>query len=76
MIGKLRIIADKWRKANIPGSNVDLNRLADDTLKMIDSEPLIKEVCDAFLYSISIQAINDSDNFTYKAKGGTTKRRR
>ena len=54
-IGKLRIIADNWRKANIPGSTVDLNKLADDTLKTIDSEPLIKEVCEAFLYSVSIR---------------------
>ena len=60
-IGKLRIIADNWRRANIPGSTVDLNKLADDTLKMIDSEPLIKEVCQAFLYSVSIQAIKDQN---------------
>jgi hypothetical protein len=38
-----------------------MNKLADDTLKMIDSEPLIKEVCQAFLYSVSIQAIKDQN---------------
>lgn len=58
-IGKLRTIADKWREANIPGNNIDLNTLADYTLKTIDGEPLIKEICQAFLYSVSIQAIKD-----------------
>ncbi len=60
-INKLRMIADRWRKASAPGSTVDMNKLADDTLKMIDSEPLIKEVCQAFLYSVSIQAIKDQN---------------
>jgi hypothetical protein len=55
------MIADRWRKASAPGSTVDMNKLADDTLKMIDSEPLIKEVCQAFLYSVSIQAIKDQN---------------
>jgi hypothetical protein len=54
-ISKLKTIADWWRKANAHGSTVDMNKLADDTLEMIDSEPLIKEVCQAFLYSVSIQ---------------------
>lgn len=60
-ISKLGTIADRWRKANTPGSIVDMNKLADDTLEMIDSEPLIKEVCQAFLYSVSIQAIKDQN---------------
>lgn len=60
-MNKLRTIADWWRKANAPGSTVDMNKLADDTLKMIDSEPLMKEVCQAFLYSVSIQAIKDQN---------------
>ena len=63
-IGKLRIIADRWRKASAPGSTVDMNKLADDTLKMIDSEPLIKEICQAFLFSVSIQARKDQ-NFEF-----------
>jgi hypothetical protein len=60
-ISTLRIIADRWRKANAPGSTVDMNKLADDTLEMIDREPLIKEICQAFLYSVSIQAIKDQN---------------
>ena len=54
-IDKMKTIADRWKKASTPGSTVDMNKLADDTLEMIDSEPLIKEVCQAFLYSVSIQ---------------------
>lgn len=67
-IGRLKIIAKRWREANTPGNNIDLNKLADYTLKVIDSEPLIKEVCQAFLYSVSINAIKDPnfDKATYK----------
>lgn len=66
-IVKLRTIADRWREANTPGNNIDLNKLADYTLKVIDNEPLIKEICQAFLYSISIHAIKDPnfDKDTY-----------
>lgn len=39
----------------------DMNKLSDNTLKMIDSGPLAKEVCQAFLYSVSIQAIKDQN---------------
>lgn len=60
-VRKLRFIADTWREANAPGSTIDVNQLADDTLKMIDTEPIIKEVCQAFLYSVSIQAIKDQN---------------
>lgn len=60
-INKLKAIADQWRIAKAPGSNIDINKLAEDTLKMIDSEPLIKEVCEAFLYSVSIQSSKDKN---------------
>ncbi len=53
----------------------DMNKLSDNTLKMIDSGPLAKEVCQAFLYSVSIQAIKDQnfDNTVNSASGGCTK---
>ncbi len=66
-IYKLRVVADKWKEASVPGNNIDLNKLADYTLKVIDDEPLIKDICQAFLYSISINAIKDPnfDKDTY-----------
>lgn len=67
-IGKLKIIVDRWKEADIPGNNIDLNKLADYTLKIIDNEPLIKDICNAFLCSISIRAIKDPnfDKETYQ----------
>jgi hypothetical protein len=67
-ISKLRIIIDKWREADTPRSNIDLNKLADYTLKIIDSEPLIKDICNAFLCSLSIRAIKDPNFYkdTYR----------
>lgn len=58
-IKKLKIIVEKWKEAEKPGSNIDLNRLADYTLKTIDEEPLIKDICNAFLISVSVRAIKD-----------------
>jgi len=70
-ISKLRIIADKWKEALIPGSNIDPNKLADFTLKIINEEPLIRDICDAFLWSIAIMAAKDPnfDSATYKKIG-------
>ena len=48
-IGKLRIIANRWKEADKPENNIDLNKLAEYTLKIIDDEPLIKDICNAFL---------------------------
>lgn len=67
-ISKLRIIADKWKEAFVPGNNIDPNKLADFTLKIINEEPLIRDICDAFLWSIAIIAAKDPnfDIATYK----------
>jgi hypothetical protein len=67
-ISKLRIIADKWKEALIPGNNIDPNKLADFTLKIINEEPLIRDICDAFLFSLSIKLAKDPnfDPATYK----------
>ncbi len=67
-VDKLRLIVNKWKETNVPGNNIDINKLADFTLKIINSEPLIREICDAFLISLSIQAIKDPkfDIDTYK----------
>lgn len=56
---RLRILIQKWKDANTPGNRVDLNRLADETLTVVNSDPFLKEVCDIFLYSIGIKAVND-----------------
>ncbi len=62
-IDKLKAILNKWKRS--PENNVDLNKLADETLKVIDEEPLIKDICQAFLCSISIKTMKDYDGVTY-----------
>ncbi len=67
-VGRLKSIVDKWKEANAPGNNIDINKLADFTLKEIDREPLIREICNVFLVSLSVQAVKDPsfDKDTYK----------
>lgn len=49
----------KWREANRPGSKADINKLVDETLVTINKDPFIKEICEAFLMSVSIKAARD-----------------
>lgn len=67
-VGRLKSIVDKWKEANVPGNNIDINKLADFTLKEIDREPLIREICNVFLVSLSVHAVKDPnfDKETYK----------
>lgn len=60
-INRLRILIQKWKDANVPGNRIDLNKLADETLAVINGDPFLKEVCEIFLYSISITAIKDKN---------------
>ncbi len=66
-IDRLRIIANKWREALVPGNNIDPNKLADLTLKAINEEPLIRDICEAFLMSVAITGAKDPnfDSATY-----------
>ncbi len=68
IMDKMKYLSKKWKEALSPGSNVDPNRLAEETLKVIEREPLIQDVCQAFLFSLSIMRAKDPnfDKSTYK----------
>ncbi len=56
---KFDVLINKWRN---PKNTADVNKLkllAEETIKAVESEPFIKDVCNIFLYSISAKAIND-----------------
>ncbi len=56
---KFDALISKWRN---PKNTADVNKLkilADETIKAVESDPFIKNVCDIFLYSVSAKYIND-----------------
>lgn len=53
------MLINKWKDPKNTGDINKLNRLADETIQAVNSEPLLKSVCEIFLFAISAKAMND-----------------
>ena len=49
----------KWRDPKNTGDINRLNRLADETMQAVNSDPFLKNVCEIFLFAISAKAMSD-----------------
>jgi len=56
---RFKILINKWRDPKNTGDINKLNRLADETMQAVNSDPLIKEICEIFLFAVSTKAMND-----------------
>ena len=56
---RFKVLINKWRDPKNTGDINKLNRLAGETIQAVNSEPLIKDICEIFLYAISAEAMND-----------------
>lgn len=56
---RFKILIDKWKDPKITGDINKLNRLADETVQAVNSDPLINEICNIFLFAVSAKAMND-----------------
>lgn len=56
---KFKILVNKWKNLKDTEDTAKLNRLADETIRAINSEPLLKNICEIFMYSISCKALQD-----------------
>jgi len=72
---RFKILANKWKDPKNTGDINKLNRLADETMQAVNSDPLIKEICEMFLYAISTKAIRDPSfrGMQGKFPGGSAK---
>lgn len=58
---RFNALINKWKDPKITGDVTKLNRLAEETIQTVNSEPLIKGITEIFLYSISTKAMNDQN---------------
>lgn len=49
----------KWRDPKNTGDINRLNRLADETIWVVNSDPLVKNICEIFLFAVSTKAMRD-----------------
>ena len=58
-ITKFKILMERWKDPVYLGDINRLNILADETINLVNSEPLLKDICEIFIYSVSIKMLND-----------------
>lgn len=56
---RFKTLINKWKDLKNTEDATRLNRLADETIQAINSEPLLKNICEIFMYSISCKALQD-----------------
>lgn len=68
-ITKFKILMERWKN---PKYLEDVNRLsllADDTIALVNSEPLIKDICEIFMYAVSVKMMKDQNPSSSNMKG-------
>lgn len=63
----------KWRDPKNTGDINKLNRLADETMQAVNSDPLIKGICEMFLYAASTKAMRDPNFHNINVSQGSQK---
>lgn len=58
-IAKFKILMQRWKDPAYLGDINKLNLLADETINLVNSEPLLKDICEIFMYSVSVKMMND-----------------
>lgn len=61
-ITKFKILMQKWKDPAYLGDINKLNLLADETINLVNSEPLLKDICEIFMYAVSVKMIYDTNN--------------
>lgn len=49
----------RWKDPVYLGDINKLSLLADETISLVNSEPLLKDICEMFMYAISVKMMND-----------------
>ena len=60
-ITKFKILMQRWKDPVYLGDINKLNLLADETINMVNSEPLLKDICEIFMYAVSIKMMSDQN---------------
>lgn len=60
-ITKFKILMNRWKDPAYLGDINKLNLLADETINLVNSEPLLKDICEIFMYAVSVKMTNDQN---------------
>lgn len=73
-ITKFKILGERWKDPTYVGDVNRLNKLADDTIDLVNSEPILKNICEMFMYAVSVKAMTDTNFSSEFSSGGNIKR--
>ena len=60
-VTKFRILMGRWRDPTYVGDANRLSQLADETIALVNSDHLIKDICEIFMYAVSVKMMNDQN---------------
>lgn len=60
-ITKFKILMQRWKDPTYLGDINKLGILADETIKLINNEPFLKDICEMFMYAVSVKMTNDQN---------------
>lgn len=61
-ITKFKILMQRWKDPTYLEDINKLNLLADDTINLVNGEPLLKDICEIFMYSVLVKMMSDPNN--------------
>lgn len=60
-ITKFKILMKRWKDPTYLGDINKLSLLADETINLVNNEPLLKDICEMFIYAVSVKMANDQN---------------
>lgn len=69
-ITKFNTLMQRWKDPVYLGDINKLNLLADETINLVNGEPLLKDICEMFMYAVSVKAMTDTNLHSGNNIGG------
>ncbi len=60
-ITKFKILMQRWKDPAYLGDINKINLLSDETINLVNSEPILKDICEIFMYAVSVKMMNDTN---------------
>jgi len=60
-ITKFKILMRRWKDPTYLGDINKLGILADETIKLVNNEPFLKDICEMFMYAVSVKMASDQN---------------
>jgi hypothetical protein len=60
-ITKFKILMKRWKDPTYLEDINKLSILADETINLVNNEPLLKDICEMFMYAVSVKMTNDQN---------------